>query len=74
MCYATAVSLGHVEPLLPMISDCLVLPPEGPLARWGLVTAVNLLALNVLLTRRWLRWPWAALSQPFGCRFIVYFV
>eukprot|EP01051_Picozoa_sp_SAG22_P005257 SAG22_NODE_306_length_12671_cov_14.743239_9_plen_182_part_00 len=54
-CYAIAFGLGHVEPVLPMISDCLVLPPEGPVSRWGMVTAVNLLAANVLLTYRWLR-------------------
>lgn len=56
VCYTVALGLGHVEPLLPMISDCLVLPPEGPISRWGMVTAINFLALNALLTHRWLRW------------------
>eukprot|EP01052_Picozoa_sp_SAG31_P064784 SAG31_NODE_23623_length_500_cov_0.902743_2_plen_81_part_01 len=28
--------------------------PEGPLARWGMVTSVNLLAVNVFLLYRWL--------------------
>lgn len=49
LCYIIATSLGHVPYWLPMISDCLVFSPEGPFARWGLVTAQNLLLLSILL-------------------------
>ena len=54
-CYVVATSLGHVPYWLPMISDCLVFSPEGPLSRWGLVTAQNLLVLNVVLIFRYQR-------------------
>ena len=40
-------------PFLPMISDCLVLPPEGPISRLGMITAMHLLLTNVVLTWRW---------------------
>ena len=54
-CYIIATSLGHVKYWLPMISDCLVFFPEGPLSRWGLVTAQNLLLLTVVLIYRYQR-------------------
>jgi hypothetical protein len=55
LCYTLAVVLRHVEPWLPMIGDTLVLPPEGNLARFGMVTAMNLLVINVLLMCRWVQ-------------------
>jgi hypothetical protein len=55
ICYIIATSLGHVPYWLPMISDCLVFSPEGPFARWGLVTAQNLLLLSVVLIFRYQR-------------------
>ena len=50
LCYALAVSLGHVPAWLPMISDCAVLPPEKYTFRWGFVIGAMLLgAQNVLI-------------------------
>ena len=36
ICYAVAVTRGHVKPWLPMISDCAVYPPEKYPFRFGL--------------------------------------
>ena len=36
ICYAVAVTHGHVKPWLPMISDCAVYPPEKYPFRFGL--------------------------------------
>lgn len=48
LCYVLAVSLGHVQPWLPMISDCGVLPPECFLFRAGLVLAAAALSVQVV--------------------------
>ena len=48
LCYVLAVSLGHVEPWLPMISACGVLPPECFLFRAGLVLSGAVFWLEVI--------------------------
>eukprot|EP01100_Stratorugosa_tubuloviscum_P011036 TRINITY_DN484_c0_g1_i1.p1 TRINITY_DN484_c0_g1~~TRINITY_DN484_c0_g1_i1.p1 ORF type:complete len:254 (+),score=76.68 TRINITY_DN484_c0_g1_i1:153-914(+) len=45
-CYILAVLLGHVDPWIPMISDCGVYPPETYFFRMGLVVSAMLLELN----------------------------
>jgi len=48
-CYLIAVSLGHVKPWLPMISDCAVSPPEKYLFRIGIILSAGLLTVNAAL-------------------------
>jgi len=48
-CYVIAVSLGHVIPWLPMISDCAVYPPESYLFRLGIISSGILVFLNSLM-------------------------
>ena len=64
LCYGLATGLGHVPFFLPMISDCLVLPPEGNIARFGMVTSIDLLLINVFLTYRWLKLAGPARERP----------
>lgn len=46
LCYAIAVSLGHVPAWLPMISDCAVYPPESYFFRLGMILTAALLFVN----------------------------
>lgn len=52
-CYVVAVTQGHVQPWLPMISDCAVYPPEKYPFRFGLglssfCIGVQTVAVNVV--------------------------
>ena len=48
LCYGLAVCLGHVEPWLPMISDCAVEAPEKYPFRMGIVIGAFLLGFEVV--------------------------
>jgi Frag1/DRAM/Sfk1 family len=57
VCYWISVHQGAVRPLphVPMISDCLVVPPTSYISRLGLISAAWLLALNQLAMFFYLR-------------------
>jgi len=55
VCYIISVAQGHVEPWLPMISDCFVYPPSSYISRFGMTASALLLALNQLLIYFYLR-------------------
>ncbi len=48
-CYLLAVACGHVQPWLPMISDCGVYPPEKYPFRLGVVLGCSLMAGEMAL-------------------------
>lgn len=52
ICYSLAVSLGHVQPWLPMISDCAVYSPEKYPFRFGLALSSILIGAQVVLVHQ----------------------
>lgn len=49
ICYAIAVSLGHVPIWLPMISDCAIIAPEKYIFRLGFISGANYMFISSLL-------------------------
>ena len=49
ICYGLAVSLGHVKPWLPMISDCAVYSPEKYPFRFGVALSSFLIGAHILM-------------------------
>ena len=49
ICYGLAISLGHVKPWLPMISDCAVYSPEKYLFRFMMALSTFLIGAQILM-------------------------